>query len=197
MGGLITAFLGIFQLLSFQLSEVLLISSILDSLFFIKKDPSTEQEKSERVNFRTKSKVFHRMDSFRKHTTRAMNTERETPPTEETPQLELNHQSSETKDINDFKMLKKNLANRSVDQNDIRNIIDTIFFKRVRFSRIFSYPLLILISYFGWVAFCKNKISKATKRKIKIFKNGERKFLRELDVVNLLESVRTSNFLAN
>lgn len=55
------------------------------------------------------------MDSFRKNTTRAMNTERETPPTEETPQLELKHQSSETKDINDFRMLKKNLANRSVD----------------------------------------------------------------------------------
>jgi hypothetical protein len=40
-------------------------------------------------------------------------------------------------------------------------------------------------------------MDRADIRKIKIFENGRRKFLRELDVVNLLQSVRVSNFLAS
>lgn len=48
MGGLLTAFLGTFTLISSALSEVLLLSSILDSLFFIKTQASTKDEKSER-----------------------------------------------------------------------------------------------------------------------------------------------------
>jgi hypothetical protein len=43
----------------------------------------------------------------------------------------------------------------------------------------------------------KRKFSSATRRKIKIFENGKRKFLRELDVVNLLQNVRVSRFLSN
>jgi hypothetical protein len=42
MGGLLTAFLGTFTLIVYHLSEVLLLSSILDSLFFIRKTPEEE-----------------------------------------------------------------------------------------------------------------------------------------------------------
>ena len=61
MGGLLTAFLGFFTLLSFQLSEVLLLSSILDSLFFIRKDPSSDKVKAVRrrtIHKKRKQKVF-------------------------------------------------------------------------------------------------------------------------------------------
>lgn len=40
MGGFLSSFIVIFTVLAYHLSEVLLLSSILDSLFFIKKLPT-------------------------------------------------------------------------------------------------------------------------------------------------------------
>jgi hypothetical protein len=44
----------------------------------------------------------------------------------------------------------------------------------------------MLISYTRSCPCLKRRISAENSRKIKIFENGERKFFRELDVVNLL-----------
>ena len=55
----------------------------------------------------------------------------------------------------------------------------------------------MLISYLPDCASLRRRISSENRRKIKIFENGQRKFFRELDVVNLLQSVRVSKFVAN
>jgi len=68
----------------------------------------------------------------------------------------------------------------------IENIVRTIFFKRNRFSSLFSFLLLLFISWMGICPCIRRRVSDENKRKIRIFKNGEKKFLRELDVVNLL-----------
>ena len=115
---------------------------------------------------------------------------------EDESQLNLKKTQSEKQETDEFIKLKKNLLSQNVEKSSINNIINTIFFKRKRFSSIFSYPLLIFISYFGACP-CKRRVDTAEIRKMKIFDNGKRKFLRELDVVNLLQSVRVSNFLAS
>ena len=104
---------------------------------------------------------------------------------------------ADSREILEYKKLRQNLNCGVVQPSRISNIVRTIFFSRARFSSIFSYPLLMLISYLRDCRCLQRRISSDNRRKIKIFENGQRKFFRELDVVNLLQSVRVSKFVAN
>lgn len=117
--------------------------------------------------------------------------------TEVALEADVKEELADNQEILEYKKLRQNLNCGVVQPTRITNIVKTIFFKRARFSSIFSYPLLMLISYMRECPCLKRRISSENSRKIKIFENGQRKFFRELDVVNLLQSVRVSKFLAN
>lgn len=200
MGGMVTASLGSFKLISIVLSEVLLLSSILDSLFFIRKgEQAYTDDAPDSKGFKGKNKVTPATGSV-------LETEQDMM-SQETVRSQKNvlasdlqfsrHKSSGFKQTLTHKEeLEHNLNQGMVSSLDLKRMINTIFFKRIRFGSVFSFYLLFVISYMHICPCIRRRLKTSQKRKIKLFQNGKKKFLKELDVVNILHAIRTSNFVS-
>jgi hypothetical protein len=93
-----------------------------------------------------------------------------------------------------FRALKSNIHDSNkVTENDILSIFDNIWKKRANYGASLtkgSFLKLFIISVFPC---CIRK--EKNKKEFLTFKNGIRKFNKELDVINLLRSTRLSKIL--
>ena len=71
-----------------------------------------------------------------------------------------------------------------------------MFFKRQRFGQLFGFFKNLRYYVLSTFTCCLRK-DRESYRKYKIYKNGNRKFFKELDVISLLRSVRFQKVLAS
>ena len=91
--------------------------------------------------------------------------------------------------------MKSNIENGFVSPKDIESIVNTIFFDRVRPSQLFD---SCWHAVFSLVCPCfARRFNRTEGRKVELLKKARQKLSKELDVVNLLNSIRVSNFVSS
>ena len=99
-----------------------------------------------------------------------------------------------------YRSLKQGISQNKLTTNHLHDIVNAIFQSRARLFDFFSKNDIKKTLYLNMLPQCIFKCRKPKLQESKlsqIIKNGEKRFYHELDLINLLKSVRLSKILFN
>jgi len=100
----------------------------------------------------------------------------------------------------EYETLKENLEIKKISEMDTYKITLNIFKSRAPFTQVFTTGMFVKLAFKKMLPKCCRKKKKLAldseqEKAELLYANGQKKFFHELDVVNLLQSVRLSKLL--